>query len=1123
MEDEDGFVTIAKSKPRRSAVSRDTASLNQNGRGGWGQVGSGAGMESGRGRGGGGITSGHGLERRDHAPREDKQEKNGQSAVDTGGESVAVVVVEVPPMSTALAGRTWVQRDKPVSEEQPEVCVAAAAASIAAPSPSGVSNGWPVVSAEAPGRDAVAVIERSCNGDGEWRGGGLQGSNRRSATEVTPAVNGVRAPAGPSKPDGWKGVGGDSKTSSLAVPPTPAPPTTRVAVVEEPLVAPEEELPEAAPAPSDTAEEAAAGGLVNNAGKYSGGEKVRGVAEARQTGAGGAAATASGQLGPECEVAQVTRGGLNKKLEIQEETLLTPNGSNSSGGEIQEEEGEEEEEYLFQFGTVNLSDDNPADDAGLQGVEARDSPENRRYNGNAEDELDEGAATGVGVQTGPNGGVAPAPQQVSTEMHFDEKGFAKGNSEPSFAAAESGEIDSMSQPPQAQQLRGGVFFPAHPPTPPQQQQEDHMTPPIYPHHNQGAPMHQHHQQQHQVPTQHLSQGLLQQQLPQQQQQQQRGFTLGGEGLHGMSQHQHTHSIPYQQGMGMGSHLPPSPAGGGGGMQVSGGGGQGLSHHRRVPSHLKGGRHGSNGGRGDGRGGGGPISPNRGPLMPMGGQYGGGGQPLQGMMQQSAATGYWGGGMMHYQVPGQPMMGPAPGGIGVTDGQAVYYPPPPHMMMQGDGSMHGHGGAPWHPSSGHMGMGPGVGMVLDMNGMPAAMPWMPDGGQTWGMHPPQHGWASPTTHGVGFAQQQPQPPPPPRQLHPAVHPANAEQGHVRQGSNNSFKGATTPIHQAESGTEQPLEHDKEVQVQPPPSPLNESAAGHEENPSREQVNGPKEEEQQQPDSTVVGKNLSQTPAGAEAQGLEDLIPELSFSSPPVETSVAPSQSSGHGTRPSQAEAGAIAEPRAEVSEERSVVREGTGVAEKMSNGGLDKGEVVVNGVADASAPGKSQLLEAPSKGNGAAVSASSSATSTAVTRPKKAKKDRGRKGQQTQQQRQQGTGSRQNNGGGGGKLDSPEGLKVKTKGSKGGSRPPPAVTPGATKKDSPSPSAPMPRGLVNAMGQNNCFLNVVVQSLWHLEAFRVRFGSSGNAPSGAWGKKPQVRDGISILLLFVAVLIVVILV
>ncbi|CAN0420800.1 unnamed protein product, partial [Ectocarpus sp. 8 AP-2014] len=42
---------------------------------------------------------------------------------------------------------------------------------------------------------------------------------------------------------------------------------------------------------------------------------------------------------------------------------------------------------------------------------------------------------------------------------------------------------------------------------------------------------------------------------------------------------------------------------------------------------------------------------------------------------------------------------------------------------------------------------------------------------------------------------------------------------------------------------------------------------------------------------------------------------------------------------------------------------------------------------------------------------------------------------------------------------------------------------------------MPRGLVNATGQNNCFLNVVVQSLWHLEAFRAQFGGSGDSNSG----------------------------
>ena len=63
------------------------------------------------------------------------------------------------------------------------------------------------------------------------------------------------------------------------------------------------------------------------------------------------------------------------------------------------------------------------------------------------------------------------------------------------------------------------------------------------------------------------------------------------------------------------------------------------------------------------------------LPPQGGQYGVG-HHLFSLMQQQGSTpgGYWGGGMMHHHVPGQQMTAPAPGGIGVTDGQAVYYPP-----------------------------------------------------------------------------------------------------------------------------------------------------------------------------------------------------------------------------------------------------------------------------------------------------------------------------------------------------------------------------------------------------------------------------------------------------------------
>ena len=31
-----------------------------------------------------------------------------------------------------------------------------------------------------------------------------------------------------------------------------------------------------------------------------------------------------------------------------------------------------------------------------------------------------------------------------------------------------------------------------------------------------------------------------------------------------------------------------------------------------------------------------------------------------------------------------------------------------------------------------------------------------------------------------------------------------------------------------------------------------------------------------------------------------------------------------------------------------------------------------------------------------------------------------------------------------------------------------------------------KGLENLFGQNNCFLNVVIQSLWHLKSFRDKF-------------------------------------
>jgi uncharacterized UBP type Zn finger protein len=34
---------------------------------------------------------------------------------------------------------------------------------------------------------------------------------------------------------------------------------------------------------------------------------------------------------------------------------------------------------------------------------------------------------------------------------------------------------------------------------------------------------------------------------------------------------------------------------------------------------------------------------------------------------------------------------------------------------------------------------------------------------------------------------------------------------------------------------------------------------------------------------------------------------------------------------------------------------------------------------------------------------------------------------------------------------------------------------------PSPNTNL-KGLINPLGENNCFLNVVIQSLWHLDSF-----------------------------------------
>lgn len=52
---------------------------------------------------------------------------------------------------------------------------------------------------------------------------------------------------------------------------------------------------------------------------------------------------------------------------------------------------------------------------------------------------------------------------------------------------------------------------------------------------------------------------------------------------------------------------------------------------------------------------------------------------------------------------------------------------------------------------------------------------------------------------------------------------------------------------------------------------------------------------------------------------------------------------------------------------------------------------------------------------------------------------------------------------------------------------------------------LPLGLTNKTGQNNCFLNVVVQSLWHLDAFREGFGSSLEGKESQSLEK-DVREG-----------------
>ena len=86
------------------------------------------------------------------------------------------------------------------------------------------------------------------------------------------------------------------------------------------------------------------------------------------------------------------------------------------------------------------------------------------------------------------------------------------------------------------------------------------------------------------------------------------------------------------------------------------------------------------------------------------------------------------------------------------------------------------------------------------------------------------------------------------------------------------------------------------------------------------------------------------------------------------------------------------------------------------------------------------------------------------------------------------GHAQGHGGSQQQVGSPPGGRGRRrkKGGRGGNRAKSGAMAGvgvasSTKNGFPSPSGPLPRGLANASGQNHCFLNVVVQSLWHLSA------------------------------------------
>ena len=154
-------------------------------------------------------------------------------------------------------------------------------------------------------------------------------------------------------------------------------------------------------------------------------------------------------------------------------------------------------------------------------------------------------------------------------------------------------------------------------------------------------------------------------------------------------------------------------------------------------------------------------------------------------------------------------------------------------------------------------------------------------------------------------------------------------------------------------------------------------------------------------------------------------------------------------------------------------------------------------------GRVRSAAAPEEGEGGAAVAAVVAAAGAKGTP------RLRKGENAKGQK----GHAQGHGGSQQQVGSPPGGRRRRRGGRGGNRAKSGAVTGVevastTKNGFPSRSGPLPRGLANATGQNNCFLNVVVQSLWHLDTFREKFGgntdSNSSTAGGAWGKKPRVR-------------------